>query len=138
MISKLLDRLAKVRQIKTGQWVACCPVHEDKTPSMGIKLNDNGKILLHCFGCGAGGIEIIQALGMSPEDLFPPDKNPSETRQKREYFHVETILKTLDTEAYILVLAASDVLNGTINKDDAERVLLASNRIREAYNYCIK
>lgn len=32
--------------------IACCPFHEDKTPSMTISRE---KGLFHCFGCGVGG-----------------------------------------------------------------------------------
>ncbi len=47
-IAKNLD---KYKRSGNG-WVACCPSHEDNTPSLSISESDNGTILVHCFsGC---------------------------------------------------------------------------------------
>lgn len=42
------------------EWKACCPFHEDRTPS--FTINDE-KGFYHCFGCGAHGdvLDLIQA-----------------------------------------------------------------------------
>jgi putative DNA primase/helicase len=33
-------------------WMARCPAHEDRTPSLSIRDSDEGKVLVHCFaGC---------------------------------------------------------------------------------------
>ena len=37
---------------KSGRYWACCPFHQEKTPSFTV---DPGKGFFHCFGCGAGG-----------------------------------------------------------------------------------
>ena len=66
----LLNQLHKVRQNGTGKWMACCPAHEDRTPSLSIKEDPDGTILLHCFaGCSAE--EITGAAGVEMGDLFP-------------------------------------------------------------------
>lgn len=36
-----------------------CPVHDDKNPSMGIVKYEDGKELVHCFGCGFWG-DVVQ------------------------------------------------------------------------------
>jgi len=42
-----------VKLIRAGrEWKACCPFHNEKTPS--FKVNDD-KHFYHCFGCGAHG-----------------------------------------------------------------------------------
>jgi len=42
-----------VRLSKAGkEWKACCPFHEEKTPSFTVS---NEKGFYHCFGCGAHG-----------------------------------------------------------------------------------
>ena len=42
-----------VKLLKAGrEWKACCPVHQEKTPS--FTVNDD-KGFYHCFGCGAHG-----------------------------------------------------------------------------------
>ena len=47
----LISEVTKVR--KSGRaYMAICPFHEEKTPSMSV---DRGRGLYHCFGCGKGG-----------------------------------------------------------------------------------
>ncbi len=42
-----------VKLLKAGrEWKACCPFHNEKTPS--FTINDD-KGFYHCFGCGAHG-----------------------------------------------------------------------------------
>jgi DNA primase len=44
---------AYVRLEKSGQhWKACCPFHQERTPS--FMVNEE-KAMWHCFGCGKGG-----------------------------------------------------------------------------------
>lgn len=69
MIDELLDRLEKVKRTGKDKWVACCPVHGDKNPSMSVAEKD-GRVLCHCFACNANGLEVVQALGLSPSVLF--------------------------------------------------------------------
>lgn len=57
-----LARLAKVRQTKPHEWTACCPAHDDKTPSLSITETDGGKLLWHCHaGCSQEAVQ--DALG---------------------------------------------------------------------------
>jgi hypothetical protein len=47
---------------KSGrQWVACCPAHNDREPSLSIGQGDDGRVLIHCFA-GCGQEEVINAL----------------------------------------------------------------------------
>lgn len=79
MVSKLLDKLSDVHQTSSG-WVAQCPAHDDKHPSLSISVGDDGRILLHCFaGCSVE--EICDALGIGIRDLFP--------EQQGRRYHVE-------------------------------------------------
>jgi len=43
-----------------GGYLALCPCHPDKDPSLSINEED-GKLLVHCFGCGAGLPEVLDA-----------------------------------------------------------------------------
>ena len=133
-IDTLLNALDKVRPTGYKKWMAKCSVHEDKTPSLAIKLLDDGRILLHCFGCGAGAIEIINALGIDQNILFPPDGTIA--KRERVPFPASDILKSLLFEATVLCVAASDMTNGVpVSKTDWERIELARDRIKQAVNY---
>lgn len=43
-------------------WLACCPAHNDKTPSLSIKQKDNSRdVILHCFA-GCDFLDILRSL----------------------------------------------------------------------------
>jgi DNA primase len=50
----LVDLISEVTKVKRSgrTFMAVCPFHEEKTPSMSI---DRARGLYHCFGCGKGG-----------------------------------------------------------------------------------
>lgn len=83
MIDELLDRLEKVRQTGEHKYLACCPVHGDRNPSMSLSevIGDDGnrKVLVYCFACHAGAQEVVEALGLSMSVLFekPLDRGPN-------------------------------------------------------------
>ncbi len=55
-ISSLEEAARRICENRGGKWsgtkgMACCPAHDDRTPSLGVSLG-RGAILLHCFaGC---------------------------------------------------------------------------------------
>lgn len=65
-LQNVLHRLDKVTNTGDG-WMACCPAHDDRNPSLSIKTAGT-KILLHCFaGCSVESI--AQAIGLELKDL---------------------------------------------------------------------
>lgn len=65
--SDILSRLQGVRRSPNG-WMARCPAHEDRSPSLSVRAGE-GKILLHCFaGCSIDAV--CAAMGIRKSDLF--------------------------------------------------------------------
>ena len=76
-LDRVLAALARlnlaVRPSPGGQVMAQCPAHDERTPSLHVTWRPGqrgGFTLLHCFGCGAKGQELADALGLSLADLF--------------------------------------------------------------------
>src|SRR5260370_41823594 len=68
-VERVLARLKGVRTSLHG-WVACCPAHRDREPSLSIGLGEEGQILLNCFaGCPLD--KIVEAMGITVAELFP-------------------------------------------------------------------
>lgn len=66
-IDLILGKLDKVQRSGNG-WVACCPAHEDRNPSLSVAHRD-GRILLNCqTGCATE--DVARALGVCMTDLF--------------------------------------------------------------------
>lgn len=75
-IDELLDRTdivdvvnSRVPLKKTGKsHKACCPFHEEKTPSFTVAQD---KQFYHCFGCGAGGNALSFVMEFDRLDFLP-------------------------------------------------------------------
>ncbi len=69
-VQKILERLEHVRKTSGDQWVAVCPAHDDRSPSLHVREKDDGRVLIHCkAGCGA--LEVLDAIELTYDDLFP-------------------------------------------------------------------
>ena len=55
IVGKKVNWDYKKSNIRTGTYWACCPFHNEKTPSFTISPE---KGFYHCFGCGAHGNSI--------------------------------------------------------------------------------
>lgn len=68
-IDVLLSRLDGVRG-SSPKFMAKCPGHDDKSPSLSIRACDDGRVLIHCFA-GCSPADVLAAIGMSLKDLYP-------------------------------------------------------------------
>ena len=71
-----LHNLEKFKPSGAGQFVACCPAHHDRNPSLSIGVGTEGVIGLTCHA-GCDKHAILSALGCEMGDLFPPKPQPS-------------------------------------------------------------
>ena len=77
-IDSLLSDLSRARRCGAG-WLACCPAHADRNPSLSIKEGERG-ILIKCWaGCTFDAVCI--SLGIRPRDLFFGHPTLSPTRR---------------------------------------------------------
>lgn len=132
---RLLDRLESVRQTGPEEWLARCPSHQDRNPSLSIREGDR-MVLIHCFaGCTAA--DIIAAVGLRWADIDYRNGDrahePHPGQFERDRVRPLDALRSVAHEALITAIVASDIEQGkTIPPADAERAALASARIRAA------
>ena len=128
----LLSCLDRVRKTKPDTWQACCPAHADKSPSLSIRELADGRVLVHCFG-GCSVEEVLGAVGLTFDDLFPEKLSGNFHKGERRPFPAADILKAIATETTISYLAANAVAKGeTLSTEDQARLLTASSRIQAA------
>ncbi len=127
----LLSRLEGVRQTGQGRWLAACPAHEDRTPSLSIRELSDGRVLIHDFGgCAAG--DVLAAVGLRLSDLFP-ERLGDHVKGERRPFPAADILKALAFEALVVLMAGTALLAGTpLPEVDRDRLAVAVARIGEA------
>ena len=130
-IDDLLSRLDGVRKSGPGRWTAKCPAHDDRSPSLGVRDGDDGRILVYCFaGCGIAAI--LGATGLTINDLFPARLAYNHAPMRRP-FPAADVLETIAREAAIVATAACNIRQGIVLSDvDHERLLIAVERIHEA------
>jgi hypothetical protein len=118
----LLDHLERVKATGAGRWLARCPAHDDRSPSLAIREADD-RILMHCFsGCSVS--QVLQAMGLQMVDLFPDRlDNPYAPKPRFPKFSAYELFPLLVREAVILALAWSDTLAGKVlSETDHHRV----------------
>ncbi len=132
----ILSRLNGVRRRGNG-WIARCPSHEDRSPSLSIAEAENANILLHCFaGCSAA--DALAAIDLTLADLYANRTRTSSAASKiairkacREADWAAA-LNVLDREVTILLIVAEMMLTNTLSVGDVERLKLAAERIQSA------
>jgi hypothetical protein len=111
----LLDR---PRQTSRG-WIACCPSHKDRRPSLAISDGERG-VLLKCWaGCTVE--HITAAMGVSIKDLFY-DTN-LDTVEYRAALKQRQAERANREQAYAVQGLASDLLR------EAERLTQSARNI---------
>ena len=127
----LLSKLDKVKRTGAGRWLACCPAHADKGPSLSVRETDDGRVLVHCFaGCSA--VEILAAVGLELRDLYPEPLAVHHKPERRPFPAVD-VLRCIAFEALVVSAAAAALLAGEpFGPAERERLILAASRIQGA------
>lgn len=132
---KLLDRLQGVVETGPGRWIALCPAHADRRPSLSVRQLDDGRTLVNCFAqCETQ--HVLAAVDLTFADLYPADKlsghryAPVRRRlTQREFFQM------LRAELMVVCLAAEHLADGIkLTELDRERLHQAADRVRGALN----
>ncbi|MFU8789517.1 MAG: CHC2 zinc finger domain-containing protein [Methylobacter sp.] len=134
-LNNLLSKLDKVKANGNGKWLACCPAHNDKSPSLAIKETEDGKILIHCFS-GCSSAEVIGALGLEMSELMPD--NPTYRKGVRPpKFNKYELFDRVTYEAIILSLAIRQLQRGgVLSAADCQRVDQAETTINDIAKEC--
>jgi hypothetical protein len=136
IIPELSARLKKFKRLSEGRYTACCPVHNDRNPSLGITLKPDGKWVMNCLSCGANGQAVCDALGIDVTALFPPSDNPRYERQTRSGFSAWQLLHALEPDLVRLLIVANELKeNQAISPDDRDFVAGLILRINDGLEY---
>ena len=139
-IEKLLPLLGFVKKTGDRKWLARCPAHDDKRPSLSIREVDDGTVLIKCWS-GCGGVEVVEAVGLSARDLFPQAPNNRPALRPGQRWVPREALEALSHELLIAAMSAEMLALGDVLDQAArDRLALAAARIsaasREVGNGC--
>jgi hypothetical protein len=130
-IDRLLARLEAVHQVGPGRWIARCPAHEDRRPSLSVRETADGCVLVYDFaGCGAA--DVLGAVELDFADLYPEGlrRGPRDDAPRRAPgIPAADALHLLDEEALTVEVIAYRVACGESVEQHRRDLLLAANRI---------
>jgi hypothetical protein len=129
-ITKILDRLDGVRQTKPGRWIAKCPAHPDRSPSLSIKEENDGRILLLDFG-GCPTQIVLQAIGLDFRDLYDAPL-AHHLPPIRGGFTARELLELTAHEATVAALLARDAQSRQLTVEEITRLEKAADRLTKA------
>ncbi len=131
----LLSQLSRIKRTGVNRWLALCPAHPDKRPSLAVRELDDGRVLVKCFaGCSVQ--EVLDAVGLEFDALYPEKLISHCLHPERHPFNAKDILEVVGYEALIVSVAASTIARGeSLVEDDLERLMLASRRLQTAGGY---
>jgi DNA primase len=121
---KIAGGLQKPKRAGRNRFVACCPAHDDKTPSLSIEDSRDGKVLVHCFA-GCSQDQVIGAL----RDLGLWHKV---SRDRINYLKNQTLSEEIRKSKNLLELAISEYENGVVHSE------LDRARIKKAIRFLQK
>lgn len=129
-LQTLLSRLDKVKSTGKGRWTCSCPSHDDRSPSMHIKIEDDGKILINCkAGCGAQ--DIVSAIGMTLGELMPHLPSHHKYQPRKQIIYATEALELIRFEAQIIMACGYSMRKGTLTQNDLDRAEQAMQTINK-------
>lgn len=121
---------------KSGaSWVACCPAHCDRNPSLSLRDSTEGKVLVHCHaGCSQAAVIVaLKELG-----LWPAGAKPSRSHIVAEYNYTDEhnglLYQVVRTEPKGFFQRYPDGLGGWINRKHRYQVLYRLPDLLKASN----
>lgn len=134
-LGQFVSKLDCVRQT-ANRFIANCPAHDDRHPSLSIKEGDRG-LLVHCFsGCHVK--DIVQTMGLKMADLFYDAASSSRaTDVARPRIDPNRVSFAFKFYGDLLLFRAEGVLNSAKHIDIAEwtddELDLAMSAVGKAY-----
>ena len=131
-IETLISRLDGVKETGHGKYVARCPAHEDRSPSLAIKECSDGRVLLHCFAlCEVE--DVLSAIGLQFADIMPEKMGLEHSyKSERTRFDARQVLECIAHEVMVVAVIA-DKYAHLVDADDDKRLTLAVSRINDAF-----
>ncbi len=130
-IDALLDRLDGVKETGYGKYVARCPAHDDKSPSLAIKDCGDGRILMHDFA-GCETEDVLAAIGLTFTDIMPERVGEKHSyKPMRQRFDARQVLECVSHEVIVICLIAEKYAD-VIGDEDEARLMLAAARLNTA------
>lgn len=119
----LLPRLGGVKR-SGARYMARCPAHQDKSPSLSLSRGDDGRALVHCYA-GCETRDVMAAVGLELRDLFPENLS----QEQRQQYRRNKLEAERRFEALVIEAAEGESRTGDLSGESIARLALAQERI---------
>lgn len=119
----LRSRLKGVKQ-HGDRFMAVCPAHQDKSPSLSLSRAEDGRALVYCFA-GCKTRDVLGAVGLEMHNLFPE----SLSKEQRKQFQRMKLESLRGFECLVIEAAKSEAQLGILSEDHLAELALAQERI---------
>lgn len=120
-IDRLLPLLSVAQQTGERTWRARCPAHQDRNPSLDVKVGDDDIVLLQCRSQRCTAEAICVAVGLTLSDLFPTGSHrgngpaggngrPTPSKPRRLYATINELIEALRR--------SSDLTGGVVTRHE--------------------
>lgn len=113
---------------RNGQFMRQCLAHDDKGPSLSIRMGDHGAWLVNCFA-GCPTEDVLASVGLDMGDLFPDRPQPG-ARRSQHQLSARDALQMIRHESMVIACAAASLLDGTASQEAIDRVRESVTRIQ--------
>jgi hypothetical protein len=132
-INAVLSRLQKVKPTGNNRWTCLCPAHDDRSPSMHIKLSESGHVLINCkVGCEV--YDILGAIGLDWKDVMPDEPTHHRKKPEQRIIYTTEALELIRFEAQVIVACGYAMRRGDLTQNDLER----AERAMQVINKCLE
>lgn len=136
-IEALINGLDGIKETGHGKYVARCPAHNDRSPSLAIKECGDGRVLLHCFA-GCETEDVLSSIGLAFSDVMPEQALEHRVRRVRWEMPAKEGLQSLDHEALVVAVISNDILESrSVDEPTWSRLAQAVARIGKVRDACI-
>ena len=79
-VTELVNSLLHSRPAGDGRWMARCPAHNDRSPSLSIRAGRDGRVLVRCWA-GCRTKQVLAKLGLNWKDICGEPMTDAQARQ---------------------------------------------------------
>lgn len=120
-----------IRSVGTDRWVALCPAHDDRRPSLSLRLKGDRWLVICFAGCEL--IDIVNSIGLEIADLFHHRQTRRSCAGERLRLSAAEQLELLEHEVSVVAILAADFLERrAITESHWQRLAQAVARIGRA------
>jgi len=131
-LQKILNNLQKVKRTSEGKYIACCPAHNDRTASLAITDNGDGRILINCFA-GCDTYSILIAIGLDWADVMPESAIGHAAKPIKAIIYASEALSIIKFETQVIMAIAYEIKkHGIVDNEMIKRLDNSMQTIHKA------